>query len=177
MSIRTRPAAFLMNRSLLVLAFSVAMVCSSSAGTRIFTFIHQPLSTFGTENSVAIVVARVPLLTHLEPKGVIGHIASPNKLLQDTTATVADSNLLSLLGIRLSAGPVTERIYDVTIDVREMRSADRFGVTPGDVIAATIECLKATFDEQRLDTFVVRIQTKDTDKTDWSVYEGRFDAK
>ncbi len=165
-----------MNRNILFLLFGFALVCSSNAGTRIFTFVHQPLSTLGTDEN-AVVVARVPLLTDPMPKSIIAHIASPNKLPQDSTAHVADSNLLSLLGIRLSAEPVAERIYDVTLDIREMHPPDRFGVTAGDIVTATIECLKATFREQRWDTFVLRIRTKETDKTDWSRYEGRMDAK
>jgi hypothetical protein len=166
-----------MNRSILILALSVALVCSSRAGTRILTFIHQPLTTLGTDQDAAVIVARIPVLTNAVPESIIAHIASPNKLIQDSTAEIADSNLLSLLDIKISAKPVTERIYDVTLDIREMRPSDRFGVTAGEVVAATIECLKKMFGEQRWDTFVLRIQSRDTDKTDWKPYEGRVDAK
>lgn len=125
-----------------------------------------------------MVIAKIPVLTNAVPESIISHIASPNKLLQDSTAQVADSNLLSLLSIRLSAEPVSGRHYRVTLDLRQMRSCDPYGVTASDVIAAAVESLRVTFDEDdNLGSYELRILNGTEDTADWSRYEGRYEAK
>jgi hypothetical protein len=167
-----------MNRSLYILAASIALVCSSFAGTRMLTFIYQPLTSLGTEGDAAVVVARIPVLINTVPESIIGSIAWPNKLLQGATANISDSNLLSLLNIHLSAELVNGRHYSVTLDLRDMRSCERFGVTADEVIAGTVRCLQATFDEDvNLGSYKLRIEAKKDDKTDWSKHEGRYDSK
>jgi hypothetical protein len=84
-----------MNRSIYILAASFALVCSSSGGTRILTFIYQPLTTLGTEQDAGVVVARIPVLINAVPESIISAIGWPNKLLQGRTANISDSNLLS----------------------------------------------------------------------------------
>lgn len=167
-----------MNRSIHILATSLALMCSSFAGTRMLTFIYQPLTTMGTEGDAAVVVARIPVLINTVPESIIGSIAWPNKLLQGATANIADSNLLSLLDIHLSAELVHGRHYSITLDLREMRSCEPYGVTADEVIAGAIKCLRATFDEDlNLGSYQLRIQTKKDDKTDWTKYQGRYEAK
>jgi hypothetical protein len=85
------------NRIILVLALWDALACDANAGTRVLTFIYQPLSTFGTDQNATVVVARVPVLTNALPESIIAHIASPNRLLQDTTAQIADSTFFHFL--------------------------------------------------------------------------------
>ena len=172
--LNTRP----MNLSIYILAASFALVCSSFAGTRILTFIYQPLTTLGTEHDAAVVVARIPVLINAVPESIISAIGWPNKLLQGATANIADSNLLSRLDIHLSADLVSGRHYRVTLDLRDMRSCEPYGVTADEVIAGTIKCLRATFDEdENLVSYELRIQAKKDDKTDWSKYEGRYESK
>lgn len=167
-----------MNRSIHILATSFALLCSSFAGTRILTFIYQPLTTLGTEQDAAIVVARIPVLINAVPESIIGSIARPNKLLQSATTNIPDSNLLSLLDIHLSAELVSGRHYRVTLDLRDMHSTEPFGVTVDEVVAGTIKCLKATFDEdENLGSYELHIQARNGDKTDWSRYEGRYESK
>ena len=167
-----------MNRSIYILAVSFALVCSSFAGTRILTFIYQPLTTLGTEQDAAVVVARIPVLINAVPESIISAIAWPNKLLQGASANIADSNLLSCLDIHLSADLVSGRHYRVTLDLTHMRSCEPFGVTADEVIAGTIKCLRATFDEdENLASYELHIQGKKDDKTDWSKYEGRYESK
>ena len=128
-----------MNRSIYVLAASFTLSCSSFAGTRILTFIYQPLTTLGTEQDAAVVVARIPVLINAVPESIIGSIARPNKLLQSATANIPDSNLLSLLDIHLSAELVGSKHYRVALDLRDMRSPEPFGVTADEVIAGAVK--------------------------------------
>ncbi len=142
------------------------------------TFIYQPLTTLGTEGDAAVVIARIPVLINVVPESIISSIAWPNKLLQGATTNIADSNLLSLLNIHISADLVSGRHYSVTLDLRDMRSCEPFGVTADEVIAGAIKCLQATFEEdQNLGSYALSILAKKDDKTDWSKYEGRYDSK
>ena len=111
-----------MNLSIYILAVSFALVCSSFAGTRILTFIYQPLTTLGTEQDAAVVVARIPILINAVPEAIIASIASPNKLLQSANANVPDSNLLSLLRIGLSAEFVNNTLPSHARPARDTRS-------------------------------------------------------
>ena len=167
------------NRTVLFFALSVALTCESLASGRLLIFIYQPLTTLGTEQDAEVVVARIPLLTNLVPESIITHIGSANRLLQDSTANITDSNLLSLLGIRLSAEVVSGRHYRITLDIGAMLPTDRFGVTVDNVISGTIKCLQATFDEnsENLGSYELHIQAKKDDKTDRSRYEGRYESK
>ena len=72
----------------------------------------------------------------------------------------AEKDFLSLLRIVLSAEYVSGRHYRVTLDLREMRSTEPYGVTADDVIAGAIKCLHATFDEdQNLGSYELHIQS------------------
>lgn len=167
-----------MKRCLSILAVSFALVGSSFAGTRMLTFIYQPLTTLGTEGDAVVVVARVPVLVNAVPESVIGAIAWPNKLPQSESANVPDSNFLPLLDIHLSAELVSGRHFRITLDLRDMKSCEPYGVTAEEVIAGTIQCLKATFDEDvNLVSYELVIQGRKDDKTDWSKHAGRYEAK
>ena len=163
-----------MNRLILTLAASFVLACSSLATTRLLTFIYQPLSTFGTEQDTMLEVTRVPILANIVTENLITHIASPNRLLQDDDAKIDDSNLLSLLKVRLSAEHVSGEHYRVTFDLREMLPTDDYGVTAEQVIAGAIKCLQATFNEHKLGSYELRIQAKPDDKTNWRRHEGRY---
>ena len=153
-------------------------MCSSLAGTRILTFIYQPLTTLGTEGDAAVVVARIPILINAVPEAIIASIASPNKLIQSANANVPDSNLLSLLRIGLTAELVTGRHYRVTLDLREIRAVEPYGVTADEVIAGAIKCLRATFDEdENLGSYELHVQSNKDDKRNWTRYEERYESK
>ena len=49
-----------------------------------------------------------------------------------------------------------------------------YGVTPEEVIAGAIKCLRATFDEHKLGSYELRIQAKPDDKTNWRRHEARY---
>jgi hypothetical protein len=167
-----------MKRYFLLLAAGVTLACSSFATTRVLSFVHQPLTTLGTEQDPDVIATRIPVLVNTVPEVSIALIGSPNKLLQDTHGNVEDSNILSLLKVKISAESVNERHYKVTIDVREMLPTDDHGVTVDQVMACTIKCLRATFDEDvNLGSYELRIQAKEGDKTNWKKYEGRYDKK
>lgn len=141
-------------------------------------FVHQPLTTLGTEGDAVVVVARVPVLVNAVPESVIGAIAWPNKLPQNESAKVPDSNFLPLLDIHLSAERVSGRHFRITLDLRDMRPCEPYGVTAEEVIAGTIQCLKATFDEDvNLVSYELVIQGRKDDKTDWSKHAERYEAK
>ncbi len=166
-----------MKRCLSILAVSFALVGSSFAGTRMLTFIYQPLTTLGTEGDAVVVVARVPVLVNAVPESVIGAIAWPNKLPQNESAKMPDSNFLSLLDIHLSAELVSDRHFRITLDLRDMRPCEPYGVTAEEVVAGTVQCLKATFDDVNLGSYELVIQGRKDDKTDWSKHAGRYEAK
>jgi hypothetical protein len=168
----------LVNPIISILSATLALACSSLAGTRILTFIYQPLTTLGTESDAAVVVARMPILINAVPEGIIAAIASPNKLLQSPNANVPDSNLLSLLGVGVSAEHVNGRHYRVTLDLRGMRSTQPYGVTADDAIAGAIKCLRATFDEdQNLGSYELHVESNKGDTAHWTRYEERYESK
>lgn len=137
-------------------------------------FIHQPLTTLGTEGDATVVVARVPVLVN----AVLGAVAWPNKLPQSDSAGVEDSNFISLLDIHLSAELVSGRHFSITLDLRDMRPCEPYGVTAEEVIAGTIQCLKKTMDaDVNYDSYELHVLSRKDDKTDWSQHEGRFDVK
>ena len=167
-----------MKRCLVILVVSFALVGSSLAGTTMLHFIYQPLTTLGTEGDPAVVVARVPVLVNAVPESVLSAIAWPNKLLQGESTNVDDSNFISLLGIHLSAELVSGRHFRITLDLRDMRPCEPYGVTAEEVIAGTIECLKKTMDgDVNYDSYELHIVPRKDDKTDWSRHEGRFEVK
>jgi hypothetical protein len=167
-----------MNRSFYVLAFSLALVGSSFATTLGITFIHQPLTTLGTAQDAEVVVARVPVYVNAVPESVIGAIAWPNKLPQSNSVKIPDSNILSCLDIHLSAELVISRHFRVTLDLRDMRPCEPYGVTADEVVAGTVKCLQATFDgDVNLGSYELVIQGRKGDKTDWSKYGGRYESK
>lgn len=141
-------------------------------------YIYQPLTTLGTEGDAAVVVARVPVLVNAVPESVFGAIAWPNKLPQSDSAGVEDSNFISLLDIHLSAELLSGRHFRITLDLRDMKSCEPYGVTAEEVVKGAIQCLKATMDgDANFDSYELHILPKKDDKTDWHKHEGRFEVK
>lgn len=167
-----------MPRLLALLAISLVFAGHAFAGARLLLFVHQPLSTYGTEGDAGIVVTRIPVLANTVSEGLVACISSPNKLLQSSLGgVVSDSNILSLLGIRLSATFVRERHYRVVLDLRKMLPAQRFGVTTNEVIEAARKCLRATFEENdNLGSYELFIRARKSDPANWKRYEERYEV-
>ncbi len=127
-----------------------AFLLPAFGGTRSLTFVHQPLTTLGTDGDAGIVVARVPVLTNVVPENLLHHIASPNRLLQDDSAGIADSNILSMLGISLSGDLIEGSQYLVTLDLSRLGDPSKHGVTLAAVIEAAIECINHTIIDTNL---------------------------
>lgn len=166
-----------MKRCLSILAVSFVLVGSSFAGTRVLSHTYQPLTNLGTEEDSHVVVTQVPLLINAVPESLIGSMAWPNKILQEESANMPDSNLLSLLKIHVSALLVGDKHYRVTLDLRDMLPSDHYGVTADQVIDGTVKCLQAIFDDFMSSSYELVIQGRKDDKTDWSKHEGRYEAK
>ena len=156
----------------------LSLACGAFAGTRVITYIYQPLATIGTDEDADILVTKIPVLTNTVEENLITHIASPNRLLQDANVDVADSNLLSLLKIHIEAELVAGKHFKVTLDLRDMLPTDDYDVTPQQVVDSAVKALRATFDEHPgLGSYELRIQAKEGDKTDWSKHTGRYTKK
>jgi hypothetical protein len=178
MNIFHRSLNVFMNRCIRIAMLSLALACGAFASTRGITFIYQPLTTLGTDQDTEIVVTKIPVLTNTVEENLITHIASPNRLLQDATADVPDSNLLSLLHIRIEAELVDRKHFKVTLDLRDMLPTDDYDVTPLQVVAGAVKALRATFDEHPgLGSYELHIRAKEGDKTDWSKHTGRYTSK
>lgn len=166
-----------MKTGFLILTVVLALVCRAPAGTCMLAFVYQPLTTLGTDGDAGVVVARIPVLTNAVPESVVMKIAAPNRLLQEEQTGVADSNLVSLLKMHLAVELVARRHFRLTLDLRDMRPCEPYGVTPEEVVAGTIQCLKATFDEDvNLGSYELRIVSRQDDKTDWRRHEGRYES-
>lgn len=127
-----------------------ALLLPAFSGTRALTFVHQPLTALGADAGSGIVVARVPVLTNAVPEGLLHHIASPNRLLQDRSAAVANSNILSMLDISLSADLVMGSQFLVTMDLSRVGDPSKHGVTLAAVVEATIGCINRTIVDTNL---------------------------
>jgi hypothetical protein len=155
----------------------------TSAGTRVLVFIYQPLTNLGTEQDPTIVIARVPVLTNAVSEGLVSHIASPNRLVQDASAKIDDSNIVSCLGAGISVQLQDSAHYTVTLDLTRFGEAERFGVTARQVVEAIIECIKRTIDETRLFhtpeqrvSWELHIASRSGQETTWKQYERRYEA-
>ncbi|MGI9242272.1 MAG: hypothetical protein ACR2RV_15850 [Verrucomicrobiales bacterium] len=133
----------MMQRSAISLCW-LALLLTAGGTTRALTFVHQPLTTLGTDVDPGIIIARVPVLTNAVPEGLLAHVASPSRLLQDESADIPDSNLLSMLGLSLSAEYVGGSEYLVTLDLSRVGDPSIHGVALVEVVDAAIACINRT---------------------------------
>ena len=121
------------------------------AGVQGLITIYQPLTTEGTDQELAVIVAPVSVIAAGASEELLAMIARPNRLPQSKGADIADSNLLSRLGITLRIQTAEEpRRYVVTLDLAAAHGFEKFGVTVEEVIAAAVECIRRTMEETRL---------------------------
>jgi len=167
-----------MKRSLLFLAALFAFAGSAIAGTRVLTFIYQPLTNLGTEEDAAVEVTRVPVLINAVPEAIIAAIAWPNRILQEENTNVPDSNFVSLLKIKVTVDFADGDIYHILFDLSEMLpSEDTYGVKETEVVAAAAKCLRSLFVESKFGAYELKIKAKPGDKTDWKKFESRYQPK
>jgi hypothetical protein len=140
-------------RSFVAIIFQFLMVGAAllDAGVPGLTTIYQPLTTAETDQELVVIVAPVPVIAGGASEELLTMIAQPNKLLQSDKGAVADSNLLSRLGIRLRASlGEGASYYVVLLDFAGSGAPERFGVTLNQVLAATVEAIQRTIENTRL---------------------------
>ncbi|MEX2581379.1 MAG: hypothetical protein WD342_20145 [Verrucomicrobiales bacterium] len=171
-------------KTAILVSFCIYIIASAAcAGTRVLTFIYQPLTTLGTDQDSTVVIARVPILTNAVSEAIVAHIATPNRLVQDASAKIDDSNILSCLGAAISVQLQDGSHYSVTLDLTRLGDPQRFGVSARQVVESAVECVKRTIDETRLFhmpeqrvTWELHIQSRPEDEAAWEHYERRYEA-
>lgn len=162
-------------------AFLIIWLFAASLGfgtTSGINFVYQPLTTMGTDEDPAIIVAKVPVIAVGEPENLFQYISMPLKLQQHEFGHVDNSNLLSDLKIKVSGEWVSERESAVTLDLSAMEPTDSFEVTDEAVVKAAIECIRRTIDEIReKKTWKIRILSREQDRAKWSKYETSYRPK
>ena len=162
-------------------AFLILWLFASSLGfgtTSGINFVYQPLTTMGTDEDPAIIVAKVPVIAVGEPENLFQYISMPLKLQQHDFAHVDDSNLLSGLKIPVAGEWVSERESAVTLDLSAMEPTDSAEITDDAVVKAAIDCIRRTIDEiGGKKTWKIRIVSREQDRAKWSKYETAYRPK
>jgi hypothetical protein len=142
-------------------------------------YIYQPLTTLGTDQDAEIIIARIPVIGIGVPEDTFSIIAKPNKLVQGAHVAVDDSNLLSNLGISISAEYVDKPDhYLITLDVVRMKPTDDYDLTPEAVVKAAVDCIRRTIDEHgKGNRWKIKVAAKPEDAAKWRKYEGDYPAK
>lgn len=148
-------------------------------GTSGIQFVYQPLTTLGTDQDTKIIVVKIPVIANAVPESVISYISAPHKLQQREPAFAEDSNLLSRLGIGVSAEWFAEpRHYVATLDLSTMKPTSDFDLAEEVVIEAAIECIQRTIKEMGGESlWKIRIVSRPQDRTKWTKYERDYRAK
>jgi hypothetical protein len=162
-----------------VVAACLFLAARAFGGTSGIHFVYQPLTTLGTEQDTKIIIAKIPVITNAVPESIIGYISAPHKLQQREQAFVDDSNLLSRLGIVVSAEWVPEpRHYVATLDLSAMKPTADFGLAEAVVVDAALDCIRRTIEEMGGESpWKVRVISRPQDGTKWNKYETEYRAK
>ena len=163
-------------------AFLIIWFFASSLGfgtTCGISFVYQPLTTMGTDEDPAIIVAKIPVIAVGHPENLIEYISMPLKLQQHSWGHIEDSNLLSALKIEVSGELVSERESAVTLNLSAMEPMDsEEEVTDDAVVKAAIDCIRRTIDEiGGKKTWKIRILCREQDRAKWSKYETAYRPK
>ena len=142
-------------------------------------FIYQPLTTMGTDQDAEIIIARVPVVGIGLFEDTFSIISKPNKLLQGAHVAVDDSNLLSNLGITISAELIEKPgHYVVTLDLTQMKPTGDYDLTPDAVVKSAVDCIRKTIDEHgKGQRWKIKIAAKPEDTAKWRKYEGDYAVK
>ena len=162
-------------------AFLIIWFLASSLGfgtTSGINFVYQPLTTLGTDEDPAIIVAKIPVIAVGELENLLEYVSMPLKLQQHAWGQVDDSNLLSSLKIRVSGEVVSERESAVTLDLSAMEPTGSEEVTDDAVVKAALDCIRRTIDEiGGKKTWKIRIVCREQDRARWSKYETAYRPK
>jgi hypothetical protein len=162
-------------------AFLIIWFFASSLGfgtTSGINFVYQPVTTMGTDEDPAIIVAKIPVIAVGEPENLIKYISMPLKLQPHAFGHVGDSNLLSSLKIEVSGELVSERESAVTLNLSAMEPTDSLEVTDDAVVKAALDCIRRTIDEiGGKKTWKIRILCREQDRPKWSKYETAYRPK
>lgn len=160
---------------LIIWFFASSLGFGSTSG---INFVYQPLTTMGTDQESAIIIAKIPVIAMGEQANVISYISTPLKLQQHESGSVDDSNLLSLLKIKISGEWVSERESAVTLDLSAMEPTDSYELTDIAVVKAALDCIRRTIDELGgKTTWKIRILCREQDRAKWSKYETAYRPK
>ena len=142
-------------------------------------FIHQPLTTMGTDQDTAIIIARIPVIGIGAPEDTFSIISKPNRLVQGAHVDVDDSNLLSNLAIAVSAELLEKpERYVITLDLTKMKPTEDYELTPEAVVKSAVECIRKTIDEHGKGLrWQIKIAAKPEDAGKWRKYEGDYPVK
>jgi hypothetical protein len=160
---------------LIIWFFATSLGFGTTSG---INFVYQPLTTMGTDEDPAIIVAKIPVIAVGELENLIKYISMPLKLQQHEFGHVDDSNLLSLLKIQVSGEWVSERESAVTLDLSAMEATDSYEITDDAVVKAALDCIRRTIDEiGGKKTWKIRILCREQDQAKWSKLETAYRPK
>jgi hypothetical protein len=135
------------------------------------THVYQPLESLHS----GIEISRVPWINGLAfPESIVSSVAAPFKALQSTATPVADSNLASLYGIKLSSENLQDNRYRIDLDVRTTKQPQHVRYTRQEVVEATLMCLRLMFPAGGTWKISLRIISSPDERTQWEPYEKAF---
>lgn len=163
----------------LLALLSLLLTNAAHATTAGIVFIHQPITTMGTDQDTAIIPARIPTIAVGPLEAIFQLIALPNRLVQNTTDPVEDSNLLSSLAITISAEWIEKpEHYIVTLDLTKMTSTDDYELTPDAVVKVAVDCIRLTIDEHgKGKRWKIKITARPDEAKKWAKYTGDYTPK
>jgi hypothetical protein len=146
------------------------------AGLSGISFVHQPLTTMGTDEEAGIVIAKVPIIASGPPANVLSYISAPHQLMQRGPDIVEDSNLLSRLGISITGEEAAETGHFIaTLDLSLMKSTKEFGLTDEAVVRAALRCIRNTINEiGQKGIWRIRILARPQESGKWRKYEADY---
>jgi hypothetical protein len=140
------------------------------------SFVHQPLTTMGTDEEAQIVIAKVPIIASGPPANVLSYISAPHQLMQRGPQIVEDSNLLSRLAISITGEESTETgRFIATLDLSQMKSLKEYRLTDEAVVRAALRCIRNTINEiGQKGIWRIRIVGRPQDGAKWHKYEADY---
>lgn len=161
----------------LILCAWLAAAGLSTAGTACISFVYQPLTPLGTEQDADPIIARIPVIINAVPEELIRYISAKNKLLQREDAFAEDSNLLSCVGVTVSANHLSENEgYEVRLDLSKMvgtKELERYAVTPEKVVQLAVKCIRDTISVgSGSPPWKIRVIPQKPGDRQWEKYEG-----
>lgn len=163
-------------RLLLLIVTLVSGARFAFGGLSGITFVHQPLTTMGTDAEAGIVIAKVPIIVSGPPENVLSYISAPHQLPQRGPEIVEDSNLLSRLGISVTGEEATEAgRFLATLDLSHMKSLKEYELSEEAVVKAALRCIRNTINEiGQKGIWKIRIVARPPESAKWHKYEADY---